>query len=207
MRQGTWVGRERPLGEPPYWVDIWPASRAAVWALARHPDLHGLRLLDLGCGIGLPGIAAAAGGAEVTFCDGEPDALAFAEWNARRVAGSAAQIHTIAADWNAVTLDREFDILVMADITYRLDQQSRLLELATTCLREAGVVLHADPDRVESTRFLRGLARAFELGAVHRAAPHRDHKVAVRLTLGGAARPEAWLARLAAAGRQGAAAQ
>ena len=203
LREGTWVDRQRALDEPPYWVDIWPASLAALWALGRHPDLAGRRVLDLGCGVGVAGIAAAAAGAEVTFCDGDADAVAFAGWNARRLAADGDAVATITADWNDVAFDHRFDVLILADVTYRIDQQARLADLAASCLEPDGVVLHADPGRWESTRFLRVLARQRQVDSLRRGVTHGDRKTVIRLALAGdgGARHQAWRARVVGASR------
>ena len=45
----------------PYWCDVWPSSLAAAAELAEL-DLAGRTLVDLGCGLGTVGIAAALQG-------------------------------------------------------------------------------------------------------------------------------------------------
>ena len=82
IRRGTWTAGRLRGGEPPYWVQIWPASLRLAQLVARRRGLGGVSVLDLGCGLGLPGIASARCGASVTFVDREADALAFAVWNA-----------------------------------------------------------------------------------------------------------------------------
>src|SRR4051794_19415431 len=42
----------------PYWADLWPSALALARALAPRA-LRGARTLELGCGVGLPSIAAA----------------------------------------------------------------------------------------------------------------------------------------------------
>jgi len=61
----------------PYWTCPWPSSIALAQELLERPSLvQGLRVADLGCGLGLGGLAAAlAGAAEVVFLDREPLAL------------------------------------------------------------------------------------------------------------------------------------
>src|SRR5919106_1769576 len=70
------------------WAPIVP-YRSVLWrsgvALARELDpewLGGKRVLELGCGLGVPSIAAARWGAEVLATDADPDALALLERNA-----------------------------------------------------------------------------------------------------------------------------
>src|SRR3989442_6884378 len=59
--------------EPPYWAHLW--SGAVVLAAAVPPGAR--TVLELGCGLGLPGLTAARHGARVTFVDRVPAALAF----------------------------------------------------------------------------------------------------------------------------------
>src|SRR3954453_20088444 len=49
----------------PYWARLWPSGRALGRAVADGPALDGRRVLELGCGLGLPSIAAARRGGEV----------------------------------------------------------------------------------------------------------------------------------------------
>src|SRR5262245_21534128 len=53
----------------PYWADLWPASRMLAKAIFRETWAPGLEALELGCGLGLPGIAALSKGLHVTFSD------------------------------------------------------------------------------------------------------------------------------------------
>jgi len=49
----------------PYWADLWPSAIELAHVVARW-DLAGRRVLELGCGLALPGIAAALRGGRVT---------------------------------------------------------------------------------------------------------------------------------------------
>src|SRR5437868_2173987 len=53
----------------PYWADLWPASRMLAKAILREGWTPGLEALEVGCGLGLPGIAALAKGLRVIFSD------------------------------------------------------------------------------------------------------------------------------------------
>src|SRR5437879_4103786 len=67
----------------PYWADLWPAARMLAKFLLRQKWPAGLRALEVGCGLGLPGIAALKAGLHVTFSDCDATALRFAANNAR----------------------------------------------------------------------------------------------------------------------------
>jgi len=69
--------------EPPYWATPWPCGVELARAVARAIP-SGSRVLELGCGLALPSMAAALGGAHVLATDQAQGALAFADYNARR---------------------------------------------------------------------------------------------------------------------------
>src|SRR6476619_7425812 len=70
----------------PYWADLWPSAQilANEVAIMR---LSGLRVLELGCGLGLVAIAAAMAGADVTATDYYDDAILFASLNVATATG------------------------------------------------------------------------------------------------------------------------
>src|SRR5262245_7163323 len=78
----------------PYWAELCPCS------LPLAPVAGQLRptgsVVELGCGLGLPSIVAALGGAAVTATDWSSDALAFAERNAER---NGAELQTLLVSW------------------------------------------------------------------------------------------------------------
>src|SRR5262249_16687395 len=67
----------------PYWTDLWPAARMLAKVIWREAWPPGLEALEVGCGLGLPGIVALARGLQVTFSDCDATALRFAAANAR----------------------------------------------------------------------------------------------------------------------------
>lgn len=156
MRQGEWAAATARGAEPPYWVRIWPASVAMARLLWRRGSLAGLRVLDLGCGLGVPGIAACRAGASVTFADVQPSALAFASWNAARQGGEGKPAIR-QFDWLQADLAEMFDLLLLADVSYRPLHHAALRRHALGCLSPRGVLVHADPLRRESGAFVRWL--------------------------------------------------
>ena len=66
----------------PYWADLWPAARMLAKALCDEQVQAGEEALEIGCGLGLPGVVAPCG-LRVTFSDYDAWALHFASVNAR----------------------------------------------------------------------------------------------------------------------------
>jgi predicted nicotinamide N-methyase len=153
----------------PYWAVLW---RSGV-ALAREVEgerLSGLRVVELGCGLAVPSIAAARGGASVLATDVSREALALAKRNAR---ANGVQIATAAIDWakrdaaapsgpldatSADVLARHgpFDLVLAADVLYKRDAVAPLLALLPRLAPEA---LLADPGRPAAGAFLEQASR------------------------------------------------
>jgi predicted nicotinamide N-methyase len=115
----------------PYWAELWPAARALASAL---PDVAGLRVVELGCGLGVPSLVAAARGAEVTATDWAADAIELLRMNAARN-GLALVVEV--RDWRE-PWDERFDLALAADVLYERRNVepllARLAELAPRAL-------------------------------------------------------------------------
>ena len=175
-------------GEPPYWADVWPASVAIARWVSRRRNAEGVRVLDLGCGIGVPGCAAVRCGASVTFADFQPDALAFAEFNARQQlaaqqgsAGAPPGIRCVLHDWHAGALPGPFDWIFLADVSYRPVHHAPILRQLREGLAPRGIAIHADPERRESDGFLVQLRREFAVCEVAVDTHFEDVRRRVRL--------------------------
>ncbi len=139
----------------PYWADLWPAARMLAKVVLREPWPPGLEALELGCGLGLPGIAALAAGLRVTFSDYDTTALQFAAANARR--NGFAEFRTLRLDWRAPPHDLKLPVLLGSDLVYELRSVEPLVGLIRQLLAAGGVCLLADQDRVPSHQFRAGL--------------------------------------------------
>jgi predicted nicotinamide N-methyase len=86
-------------------------------------------VVELGCGLGLPSLVAAARGAEVTALDWAEDAVVLLRRNAARNGLTlVSEVH----DWRQ-PLTRTFDVAVAADVLY----ERRNVEPVLARLREA----------------------------------------------------------------------
>jgi predicted nicotinamide N-methyase len=136
----------------PYWSELWASSiLLAEWCLA-FPGLRGKRVLELGCGLGLAGIAAARAGAVVVLSDYEDDALLFARYNSLHNSPGV-DIEMLRLDWRRPRLGRRFDVLLGADILYERRHFRPLLEALGELLAPGGVAALSDPDRSTGNAF------------------------------------------------------
>jgi predicted nicotinamide N-methyase len=133
----------------PYWSVLW---RSGV-ALARAVDpagLAGLRVVELGCGLALPSLAAARARAEVLATDVAAEALALVARNAEL---NGANVDTATVDWSAPDelIDRgPFDLVLAADVLYERQSVAPLLSLLPRLAPEAWI---ADPGRPAADPF------------------------------------------------------
>jgi predicted nicotinamide N-methyase len=143
----------------PYGVALWPAAIALAHDLAaRAGALDGRRVLELGAGTGLPGIVAAALGAQVVQTDRHELALVVCQRNGER--NGVPTIEYRLADWNAWDDDRRYDWILGSDILYGEVLHPQLRHIFECNLAPGGRVLLADPFREVSFGLLEMLEAA-----------------------------------------------
>ena len=134
----------------PYWAEHWPSGIA----LAEHVaslDFRDRRVLELGCGLGLPALVAARLGAEVVATDWAGDAIALLERNAAR---NGTKVTAVTADWREperfVALG-PFDLVLAADVLYEERNAEPILALLEALDTPVRI---ADPGRRHASAFL-----------------------------------------------------
>jgi predicted nicotinamide N-methyase len=146
----------------PYWAELWPSGVALARDVSAR-SLRGARTLELGCGLGLPSIAAALAGGRVLATDWSPHAMAMTERNAAR---SGASLETLVCDWRrpGPLLERApWDVVLAADVLYERRNVDTLTELLPRLVDVRGEILLADPGRVLAEKFLESAEQRFEL--------------------------------------------
>jgi predicted nicotinamide N-methyase len=158
----------------PYWAELWPSSLALARTVSARA-LRGARTLELGCGLGLPSIAAALAGGRVLATDWSPEAVAMTAENAGR---NDAHVETLVCSWTEPEplVERgPWDLVLASDVLYEARNVEVLLALLPRLGREVWL---ADPGRPPWERFLAGARRDWKVdsrtaaelpqGAVHR---------------------------------------
>jgi predicted nicotinamide N-methyase len=140
----------------PYWAELWPSAHALTEALAAREDLAGVRVLEIGCGLGLPSLAAALAGARVTATDWAHDAIALLAENARRNG-----IAMTAEVWRwsdpPERLGAPWPLVVGSDLLYEARNEPALRGALDSLVAPGGEAWIADPGRATARAFLAGL--------------------------------------------------
>ncbi len=144
-----WRAREPDLQRiglaDPFWGFCWAGGQALARYLLDHPlEVRGRTLLDVGCGGGVEGIAAArAGASRVIAVDTDPLAVEAARLNA---AENGVVLETLATDplqhpWPDV------GVVLVGDLFYEETFSQKLLDWLRTLAAEGKEILVGDPDR------------------------------------------------------------
>jgi predicted nicotinamide N-methyase len=133
----------------PYWAQLWAGARLLADIALREPWSENDRptaALEIGCGLGLPGLAALARGLHVTFSDYDATALRFAADNAR--INGFSRFDVLAMDWRRPPEGLSFPLLLAADLIYEAALVAPLAALIRRVLAPGGCCLLVNGDRV-----------------------------------------------------------
>jgi 2-polyprenyl-3-methyl-5-hydroxy-6-metoxy-1,4-benzoquinol methylase len=137
----------------PYFGAIWPSAESLVARLQSGPALDGVEVLDLGCGLGACGFAAATRGAQVTFVDWEPRALEIAEQSALHQPAPLSRFDFVVADWRKPPKLRPFDLILGADVLYEDRNAPAVATFLVNHLKPGAEAWITDPNRPHARRF------------------------------------------------------
>ena len=142
-------GTVEPANQP-YWAQAWESALAVAEELVVR-DLSDVRVLDLGCGLGLTGTIAAARGARVVMADAAPPALLFARINSWPWRD---RIRTQQVDWRHDSLQERFQLIIGSEIIYDRLDWPYLDQFWKEHLAADGSVLLAEPGRFFGDEFI-----------------------------------------------------
>jgi predicted nicotinamide N-methyase len=154
-------GAGRPV---PYWARPWPSGVGLAGHLVDHPPKATARVLELGCGLGLPSVVAARTAAEVLVTDGATDAVAFA---AHVLALNEVEAEVAHVDWSthgeSLVARGPWDLVLAADVLYTRENVEAALRLFPRLVAPTGRLLLADPNRAGAKEFLSAARASFHL--------------------------------------------
>jgi ETFB lysine methyltransferase len=142
----------------PYWSELWPAGRMLAKAIVRESwealetqfgkPLHAL---EVGCGLGLAGIAALAKGMRVTFTDVDRAAADLAGANAKR--NGYKDYDCMGLDFRAAPADLKVPLLLASDVLYEPRFIEPMVQFVKQVLMPGGLCLIGDADRISARPF------------------------------------------------------
>lgn len=159
------IGGENPfenVSEFPFWIKLWESAMVLSYVLANIPVNKGETLMELGAGLGAPGLAAASVGFDVTITDYEDLILDF-----QRVSAAASGLTNVKVsflDWLNPSDECQYDILAGAEILFREEFFEPLLHIFRNYLKPDGTIYLAhDASRQSLPKFLKLAQNDFDI--------------------------------------------
>ena len=148
----------------PYWAELWPSALALARVVARRP-LTGRRTIELGCGLGLPAIAAAAPARACWRPTGRRTP------SRSRRATPSATASSLTRGCSAGTprpseLGAPWPLVLASDVLYEERNVAPLLALLPRLTAASGEVWLADPGRAPAAGFLASAAEHWRIDAI-----------------------------------------
>ena len=152
--------------EFPLWSKIWEASIVLANHMAAMPVDPEKHILEIGCGIGLVGIVAAACGHRVTMTEYNRDALNFARANARvNHTPETSEPGITALDWTKPALEGRFHVILGSEVIYKEEYFEPLVRLFKRYLAPGGEIILAEGLRKTSVTFFDKMSNICDITA------------------------------------------
>jgi 2-polyprenyl-3-methyl-5-hydroxy-6-metoxy-1,4-benzoquinol methylase len=137
----------------PYFGMVWASAESLAAEVLAGSRLDGQHVLDLGCGLGACGFAAARQGAHVTFFDWEPRALTIVAASAREQPLPAGTFELVVGDWRRPPPFGPFDLILGADVLYERRNGPAVAAFLARHLKPGAEAWIADPGRPQAGPF------------------------------------------------------
>lgn len=159
-----------PLKNPsefPFWIRLWEAAIVLSRFMVNLRPAPGTTVLELGAGLGAPGLTAAALGCAVTLTDYEEIILDFEKVSA--AASKLDQVQFSLLDWlNPPEMER-YDIILGAEVLFRDEFFQPLLSVLRRALKPNGAIYLAhDIKRKSVPPFLQLAEKEYAISASKR---------------------------------------
>ncbi|HOB28553.1 MAG: methyltransferase [Dethiobacteria bacterium] len=139
----------------PCWAEAWPAARGLASYFLQGSPLEGKTVLELGAGVGLPGVACGLQNAAVTFSDFQQRALKICDANARLY--RLERYRLLLADWRDFKCRERFDLVLASDIAYEPRLLPSLKAVLLAVSKPGGSIYFSHPGRPVTFAFIEEL--------------------------------------------------
>lgn len=135
---------------------LWPSEVVLAGVISQMP-LNNLRILEVGCGIGLASLVAAAKGADITASDYHPLTPKLLIDNAKL--NDVPAIRYFHGNWRKPITNRGvFDLIIGSDLLYDKNNIEILATFINCHLAKAGKLILIEPGRGLANKFVRKLS-------------------------------------------------
>jgi len=167
--------------EAPLHGCIWPAAEGlANYLWQQRTSLLAKTVLEIGCGLALPGLLSAKAGAEVIAIDHQVEAETLLRINAQKL--GVRQIRFQAASFTSPILNLgTFDYIIASDILYDPEQYSALEDFLLRHVKSGTTILIADPGRYAVSSFGSRLKKIASYQVQQQSLPGKDTAIEIHV--------------------------
>lgn len=134
---------------------VWEAGKLLASHMATHP-VAGLRILEVGCGLGIASLVLSARGANITATDYNPAAGTFLDFNSDL--NQSAAIPFVREGWaDKTSVLGCFDLIIGSDLLYEPNHPRLLADFVVRHANASCEVIVVDPGRGHANQFARML--------------------------------------------------
>jgi predicted nicotinamide N-methyase len=135
----------------PYWASLWPVAKFLAEEISTRSFEPNLRTIEVACGLGLAGMAAAKKNLNVLFTDYDANALKFARKNCalNDINNASFALLDIRSP-----IAQTFDLIIVSDLIYERRNVEPLVSLLEKMLAKHGTALVSDQGRPYQENFL-----------------------------------------------------
>jgi predicted nicotinamide N-methyase len=165
--------------ELPYWGKIWEASILLAAYLMAQPVVPGRQILEIGTGLGVSGLFAAACGHDVTLSDHKKEVIKFIRANA--LLNELDNVPIINVDWTKPTSSQLFDWIVGSEVIYHRPTYDSLVQFFLQTLKPHGTVFLAKSTSLPANVFFSKLTHHFKFKQLDKVMRSGDQQFAISL--------------------------
>ncbi len=157
----SFINPDDLLDQFPLWTRIWEASAVLALKMSKLSPEPGKRVLEIGAGLGVAGLCAAAMGHQVTITEYNMDALNFIRANAELNKITSPEIRKL--DWNKPDIQEKFDFIIGSEVVFKVEDIPGLLMLFQLFLKPGGTIILAEGMRKTSFAFIKEMEKHYTI--------------------------------------------
>jgi predicted nicotinamide N-methyase len=165
--------------ELPYWGKIWEASILLAAYLIAQPVVPGRRILEIGTGLGVSGLFAAACGHDVTLSDHKEEIIRFIRANT--LLNKLNNVPIINVDWTKPASNQLYDWIVGSEVVYHRSTYDSLLQFFQQALKPNGTIFLAKSKSLPANVFFSKLTQYFKFKQLDKLMRSGDQEFAISL--------------------------
>ena len=165
--------------ELPYWGKIWEASILLAAYLMAQPVIPGRQILEIGTGLGVSGLFAAACGHDVTLSDHKKEIIRFIRANI--LLNELDHVPVIDVDWTKPASNQLFDWIVGSEVVYHRQTYDSLVQFFLQTLKPHGTIFLAKSTSLPADAFFSKLTQHFKFKQLDKVMRSGDQQFAISL--------------------------